>query len=279
MTIFSLIVFAVVLMLLLLPWIRPRKGNMRTPWKTSDLKPKRMSGIPKYNYELGGDLGLLTNDRLPHQSTALDERLTPVEVKSTLLDKTELSQKTIPTAELPEGYNDHRIVALVRDPYWLFTYWELNDQKIQELRDNFGARVWEEAQHVLRIYDTTDVIFNGTNAHYHFDLLINSFASRWHVEVGQPNRTFCIERGLILANGQYLPLIRSNFVTTPSDRVSQQTDEQWLLWSKYDRQLFRYLEELPFGATSPQFAFQINLAEELARFGFGVSSPTSGARK
>ncbi|HVN67357.1 MAG TPA: DUF4912 domain-containing protein, partial [Candidatus Sulfotelmatobacter sp.] len=34
--------------------------------------------------------------------------------------------------EFPAGYGDNRIVLMVRDPYWLYTYWEVNDQRRQE---------------------------------------------------------------------------------------------------------------------------------------------------
>ncbi|NLK50937.1 MAG: DUF4912 domain-containing protein [Syntrophomonadaceae bacterium] len=324
---FSLIALALVLALIILLWIRPSKVSNRTKWRATDPDQSQINGTldttesnkaissilrpggkPKYNYEIGGDLGLYTNEDSSRQSINLDSPTDQVRAKFTPLDEpdptqspmakeswapvtvkltgttippkpVQTTQEFVPYGELPVGYGDHQIIALVRDPYWLFTYWEISSEKIQELRRNFGLRVWVDAQHVLRVYDTTDLIFNGTNANYFFDLLINPFASRWHVEVGHPNRTYCIERGLILQNGQYIPLVRSNYVTTPSDRVSNRVDEQWLLWSKYDRKLYRHLEQLPLGATSPQFAYSVSLAEELARYGFGVSSPLPHDRK
>ena len=35
-------------------------------------------------------------------------------------------------AELPERYGDHRVVLMPRSPHWLFCYWDISEQKLQE---------------------------------------------------------------------------------------------------------------------------------------------------
>lgn len=173
--------------------------------------------------------------------------------------------------ELPEGYGDNQITLLARDPEWIFAYWEINSAKIQEVCQCFGADAWDRAQHVLRVYDTTDLLFNGYNANHYFDIQISRLSRQWHVEVGQANRTYCIDRGLIIDN-QFVVLARSNFVTTPANCVSSLIDEQWMLLSEYDHKLYQRLDQ-PLGGSSPHFAYSISLAEELAKFEMGVSSP------
>ena len=45
-------------------------------------------------------------------------------------------QRVMPPVEaidIPKGYNVDRIVAMVRDPHWLFAYWEVTDRKYREL--------------------------------------------------------------------------------------------------------------------------------------------------
>jgi hypothetical protein len=173
--------------------------------------------------------------------------------------------------ELPEGYGDNQITLLARDPEWIFAYWEINYHKIQEICQRFGPDAWERGQHVLRVYDTTDLLFNGYNANHYFDIQISRFSRQWHVEVGQANRTYCIDRGLIIDN-QFVVLARSNFVTTPANCVSSLIDEQWMLLNEYDRKLYQRLDQ-PLGGSSPHFAYSISLAEELAKMEMGVSSP------
>ncbi|NLC07878.1 MAG: DUF4912 domain-containing protein [Syntrophomonadaceae bacterium] len=257
----------------------------------------------KSDFEIGGDLGLDTRDHFHGptpdiQSKALttDDHLTevittsptqittvtakeawaPVTTKYADPETVESARPVQPiesVGELPAGYGDNLIVTLVRDPYWLFAYWETNWQKQQEIRQAYGPFAWEEGQHVLRVFDTTDVLFNGFNANYYFDIYINRHSNRWHIEVGNPERTYCIERGIILPSGQYVTLARSNFVTTPPDKVSNIIDEEWMLLSEFDQKLYQRLALIPLGATSPQFAYSVSLAEELARYGFGISSP------
>ena len=226
------------------------------------------------DFEVGGDFGLNDLDYLlnnPHnenpQIMAINKLAEP-QVPKPLIHQQSIQHQS----ELPEGYGDNLITLLVRDPEWIFAYWEINQSKIQEIRQNFGSWAWEEGQHVLRVYDTTDLIFNGYNANHQFDIQISLFSKQWHVQVGQPNRTYCIDRGIIIHN-QYVVLARSNYVTTPSNCVSNLIDEQWMLLNEYDRKLYRHLEQLAFGVSSPQFAYSISLAEELANLGLGVSSP------
>ncbi|NPV27999.1 MAG: DUF4912 domain-containing protein [Firmicutes bacterium] len=207
----------------------------------------------RYDFELGEEWSMRKNTE-KSATDKINEKLVP----STLVH------------ELPPVYGEDKIVALVRDPYWIFAYWEITPSKQAEIERLYGPNTWEESQPVLRVYDTTGIYFNENNAHVYYDVLINNYANNWHINVGQPNRTFCVERGLILKTGQYVPLVRSNFVTTPLDHISEVVDEEWLLISEHDRKLYQRIGELPINVSSPQYAYGIEIAQELA---FGISSP------
>src|SRR5262249_10498535 len=67
--------------------------------------------------------------------------------------------------ELPWGYGDNRIRALVRSPDSLYLYWEVTDDGIDDARRRLdGAWGWVN----LRVYDTTERDFDGTNANEYF---------------------------------------------------------------------------------------------------------------
>src|SRR3989344_1384904 len=36
--------------------------------------------------------------------------------------------------ELPAGYGDNRIVAMVRDPHWIHVYWEISERRRHEIQ-------------------------------------------------------------------------------------------------------------------------------------------------
>ncbi|MCP4649311.1 MAG: DUF4912 domain-containing protein [PVC group bacterium] len=132
------------------------------------------------------------------------------------------------TYELPAEYGDTRIVIQVRDPYWIYSYWEINADKWAGLRQEFGD-VLNSAKRMLRIYDITGVIFNGNNFNSFFDIEINDCASTWYINVGTPGRSYCVDIGLLLSDGKFITLARSNCVTTPLDGPSSITDEEWMV--------------------------------------------------
>src|SRR5438045_5505654 len=56
--------------------------------------------------------------------------------------------------DLPGGYGKDRIVCMVRDPYWLHTYWELTRQAVQRAEAALGQD-WHGAKPILRLLDVS----------------------------------------------------------------------------------------------------------------------------
>ena len=93
--------------------------------------------------------------------------------------------------ELPALYDQDRIILQVRDPRWLHTYWETKDQTIQGIKNKLGQD-FDHAKKVLRVYDVTSIIFNGSNANRFFDIQINDFANSWYIDTDGPGRAWCV---------------------------------------------------------------------------------------
>ncbi len=128
--------------------------------------------------------------------------------------------------ELPPHYGDTRIVLMVRDPYWLYAYWEISAQRLEQAKMDLQSQ-WEGCKKIVRVYDVSGRIFDGSNANGYFDLEING-AESWYIEVGKPNRSYCVSLGLLTAAGDFYLLADSNQVTTPQDSPSAFTEEEWL---------------------------------------------------
>jgi len=139
--------------------------------------------------------------------------------------------------EIPQDYNDTQVVLMVRDPYWLYSYWSIN----QETRNwiSRSAKVWDELSLVLRVYDITNCNFDGSNSNYFFDININPGANNWYIHVGGPNRAFCVDLGFIQDNGNFYTIARSNIVNTPRDNVSEVIDEEWMVIESDFRKLYQ----------------------------------------
>jgi len=135
--------------------------------------------------------------------------------------------KTIPH-ELPVGYGVDRMVLLVRDPWWLYTYWELKQGTVEKLKSELNDE-FHKAQRILRVYDVTSIIFNGSNANRFFDIQVHEFANNWYIDAAGPGRSWCVDLGLKLSDGSFVTILRSNVVQTPLDGPSWITDEEWMI--------------------------------------------------
>ncbi|MFH2138283.1 MAG: DUF4912 domain-containing protein [Candidatus Omnitrophota bacterium] len=161
------------------------------------------------------------------------------------------------TYDLPSGYADTRIVIQVRDPYWLYAYWEVNPNKWDGLRQELGEAL-DSSKRVLRIYDITGVQFNGSNSNGFFDIDINDFAANWYINIGTPGRGYCVDLGLILADGRFITIARSNCVTTPLDGPSNLTDEEWMIVEEDFNKLYGLSVGLGVGLSSADIREQIS---------------------
>jgi hypothetical protein len=123
--------------------------------------------------------------------------------------------------EIPRSYNVDRIVAMVRDPYWIFTYWEVTDHKYRELERAFGD-TWPKCKMVLRVYDKT------TDKETHFDIVLTREARTWYINVSMQRR-YQIAIGALSPDGRFELVAISNLDETPSGKVRDRVDEHWMV--------------------------------------------------
>jgi len=138
--------------------------------------------------------------------------------------------KPEPACNLPLRYGDNRIVLLARDPWWLHTYWDITEQRINEVISSIPVYERENLKWIIRVYDVSGVRnFEGNNANAFFDIDIRFEASNWYMNVNQPERDWCVEIGLINPFGKFFPVARSNIIKTPYFGISSVIDEEWAL--------------------------------------------------
>ncbi len=128
--------------------------------------------------------------------------------------------------DLPAGYGKDRIVAMVRDPYWLHCYWEVTHRAVQRAEAALGQD-WHGSKPILRVLDVTS---NDTTYHAEQvvrDIEIHGGCNNWYVEVGNPPRSYRIDIGYLARNGRFYVLARSNVVSTPRAGISDVIDENW----------------------------------------------------
>jgi len=138
------------------------------------------------------------------------------------------SGQRVSPQDLPGQYDSEKIVLCVRDPWWIYTYWQIRNSTWERLKFELGD-VFYKAKKVLRVYDVSHIIFNGTNAHRYFDIDIDIHATSWYIDTAGPDRSWCVDLGLRLPDGRFITIVRSNTVSTPLDGPSWITDEEWMI--------------------------------------------------
>jgi len=183
------------------------------------------------------------------------------------------------TGELPWGYGDNKITLQVRDPYWAHAYWEIADNVKNKLRQDLGDEGYTRSIFVLRIYDVTNVNFDGLNAHSYYDVHIFEGASNWYLHLQKPNCSYIVDLGIITPSGEFILIARSNRINTPRDTFSDTIDDQWMVVDSTFQEIYRLSGGLSVGASSGEIkqAMSKRLMQELSSG--AVSSLSSPVRQ
>ncbi len=127
--------------------------------------------------------------------------------------------------ELPFSYNETKLFLMVRDPYCIFSYWDVSGHTWAWVQDMF-QRI-PGSRSLLRVHDVTDVEFQVSGSHSFYDVDVALGARNWYLHVNAPNREWLVDLALIEPSGKYHLIARSNRVKTPRDGPSDVIDEEW----------------------------------------------------
>lgn len=128
--------------------------------------------------------------------------------------------------ELPDEYGDTKLVLMVRDPEWIYAYWEVNDATREQI--GLPRNGDHKSRVVLRLYKITDTNWPAQAAHYFFDVDVPSNAKNWYLHMPEANQQWCAELGLIDQAENYTSICRSNRIATPRNTISDRIDSEWM---------------------------------------------------
>jgi hypothetical protein len=169
--------------------------------------------------------------------------------------------------ELPHAYGDNRIVLMIVDAWWAYSYWEVAQDKIQEGLRFLGAAI-EATKSVLRVYDVTGL--EGTDRSNHsFDIELRGLATGWYIHVN-PERSYRVDIGLLTQDGRFFTLARSNTITLPRISMSEIVDERWM--SQEFEKMYALSGGLKVGAGSVELKEQMEKRFHEVLFSGAVSS-------
>lgn len=106
-------------------------------------------------------------------------------------------------------------------PKKLILFWDTSDLPKKLIHLYFNGKFAEFTQ-VIRIYDVTQINFNGKNAHHFYEIAVPFEQGYWFVKGLFQNRSYLAEIGVKMKETEFFPLLRSNSVQTPKMEVTQQ---------------------------------------------------------
>lgn len=127
---------------------------------------------------------------------------------------------------IPAGYGDTRIALLVKDPWWLYAYWEVHPSDERRVKSRLTPEEVIGLQTILRVYDVTDGGAPESAAHW-MDIPLSGLAANWYLNTNAPDHAFVVEIGLLTRFGRFLAIARSNQVRAPRSGPSDVIDEAW----------------------------------------------------
>jgi hypothetical protein len=126
---------------------------------------------------------------------------------------------------IPWDYGRTLITAIARDPHCVFAYWEVPNSALDQARRKLQA---PQAGIVLRVYDTTYRLFDGTNAHGYFDVPVDRNTNRYYLHMNRPATTFIIDLAVKDHDGRIATIARSGPAETPRDSWSGDGRVDWM---------------------------------------------------
>lgn len=126
---------------------------------------------------------------------------------------------------LPEGYGRTSVYLLPRDPFWMFSYWEVTEQTVRETKKAHGEDIFFRAQPTLRMHEISKE--PGGRELQLVDVPVRLETKNWYLNTDREGSSWYVELGLKTPDGKFIFLAKSNSVGLPRGGVSNVLDEQW----------------------------------------------------
>ena len=145
--------------------------------------------------------------------------------KYDILQDDELEAQEKHVYSIPSKYNDTRIVLLLRDPLWAYTYWDINENKVSELRngiffEGFFLRVFELGMKK----GSKEESYYKENILDYYDIPVDENDDSWYINLGKTGRHFGI-RLCALVHGKDVVLSSSNIIKSPRGFVAENIND------------------------------------------------------
>ena len=130
-------------------------------------------------------LEVIEEDRFDRERSNNIEMLVK-EKKFELNPNDSLEYPGINERSLPKTYNETRIVLMLRDPSWAYTYWDLEPKSAK-----LAASEDDSDRFILRVWETN--IDNAIAEKLHYDIPLKGSERSWYVNLPRTGRSYFVE--------------------------------------------------------------------------------------
>ncbi|MDG5815762.1 DUF4912 domain-containing protein [Chitinispirillales bacterium ANBcel5] len=110
----------------------------------------------------------------------------------------------------PDAFREERVSLLAIYPHLGFIHWHINENTIERLKNQFSAQFKQTAKLIIRVYDITNINFNGFNANRQFDIDIHSLTGSYYLNVNNFECNLMVEIGFLFEDLSFIACKRSN---------------------------------------------------------------------
>ncbi len=143
----------------------------------------------------------------------------------------------MPERELPAEYGKDRVILLVVDPRFVFSYWEVRQDSMQEANHRLGG----DAKLTLRFYDISRTGKPETSPFW--DVEVFDRLGNWYLRLAHPEQHLCLDIGMRDRAGNFHCIARSNVMRLPPQSLAQPGPIKWMVVSPSGEKLLSDSEE------------------------------------
>lgn len=122
-------------------------------------------------------------------------------------------------AKYPIPLTGDHVNLLMVNPRLGYVHWQIQEESVGALKLTHGER-FNGSRMVVRVYDVTDILFDGFNAHMFFDLEVNGLSGNYYFAMNRLARSYLAEIGFRFGDGSFRCIARSNTAFFDRDRPS-----------------------------------------------------------
>lgn len=128
--------------------------------------------------------------------------------------------------EPPDGYGVDECELIARDPFHLFTYWEVTERGLADARGHLADQA-DGAKLILRMFTTTATVENGTTRDTR-DHELGSHRGRRYLPSPRPGALVRAAIGLVARSGLFAPIANSSTARIPPAEPAPPTAPEWI---------------------------------------------------